>query len=77
MPFWLVAFGIVGGGLALGGAGAVQVYLERILSLGYLETQTLLIPLYVGWVLGGLALALGVLVYALGFWKRRPIIDAR
>jgi nitric oxide reductase large subunit len=40
-PFWLVAFGVVGGGLALGGAGLVQVYLERISGSGYLETHLL------------------------------------
>lgn len=71
-PFWLVAFGIIGGGLALAGAGLVQVYLERLLSVGYLETQALIAPLYALWI-GGLALlALGVIVYALVFWLRRP-----
>jgi nitric oxide reductase subunit B len=74
MPFWLVAFGLIGGGLALSAAGLVQVYLERILSIGFLETQTLLIPLYVFWILGTLAAALGILIYALGFWARRPLV---
>ncbi len=71
-PFWLVAFGIIGGGLALAGAGLVQVYLERVLSVGYVDTQALVAPLYVLWI-GGLALfALGVIVYALVLWLRRP-----
>ena len=72
MPFWLVAFGIIGSGLALGLAGVMQTFLERKLSVGYLDTQTLLIPLYSGWVVGLGALALGVLVYGLIFWLRRP-----
>ncbi|MFN8562468.1 MAG: hypothetical protein U0703_12815 [Anaerolineae bacterium] len=72
VPFWLVAFGMIGGGLALAGAGLVQVYLERILSIGYVDAQALIAPLYALWV-GGLALlALGVGVYALVFWLRRP-----
>jgi hypothetical protein len=72
-PFWLVAFGVVGGGLALALAGVAQTYMERFLSVGYLDVQNLLIPLYALWVLGGLLLALGVGAYALGFWARRPV----
>jgi nitric oxide reductase subunit B len=71
-PFWLVAFGAVGVGLALAAAGLVQVYLERILGVGYLDTQALLEPLYGLWI-GGLGLfALGAALYALIFWLRRP-----
>jgi hypothetical protein len=47
--------------------------MERFLSVGYLDVQNLLIPLYALWVLGGLLLALGVGAYALGFWARRPV----
>lgn len=72
MPFWMVAFGIIGGGVALFGAGIVQVYLERVLTVGYLETQTYMIPLYVFWVVGMMLSGLGLVVYALGFWARRP-----
>jgi nitric oxide reductase subunit B len=72
MPFWLTAFGIVGGAIALSGAGLAQTYLERILGVGYLETQTLITPLYALWLLGWLSTALGVGIYALGFWARRP-----
>lgn len=71
-PFWLVAGGILGSGLALGLAGVVQVYLERMLSVGYLDTQHLLIPLYGGWVLGLGATALGALFYAVVYRMRRP-----
>lgn len=71
-PFWLVSAGTLGGGLALGAAGVVQVYLERLLMVGYLDTQNLLTPLYSGWVLGLLVFLLGVVLYALGFWSGRP-----
>lgn len=71
-PFWLVSVGILGGTLALGAAGVVQTYLERLLSIGYLDTQNLLTPLYTGWVLGLLVFLLGVVLYALGFWSGRP-----
>jgi nitric oxide reductase subunit B len=72
-PFWLVTFGAVGGGLALGAAGVAQTYMERLLSVGYLDTQNLLIPLYILWVVGMLLLAAGLGVYALMFWARRPV----
>ena len=71
-PFWVVTFGTLGGGLALAGAGLVQVYLERVLSVGYLDTQALLAPLYGLWVGGQGLSALGVVIYALVFWLRRP-----
>jgi nitric oxide reductase subunit B len=74
MPFWFVSFGVVGGGVALAGAGLVQVYLERILGIGYLETQTLIIPLYLLWIVGTLSMAVGVGIYALGFRARQVVV---
>lgn len=72
IPFWLVSFGIVFVALSLGAAGVAQTYMERRLSIGYLDVQTLLEPLYALWF-GGLVLAaLGAAVYALTFWRRRP-----
>ncbi len=72
VPFWLIGVGVLGGGAALGAAGVVQTYMERILSVGYLDTQALLVPLYTAWVAGQAALLIGVLIYALAFWWRRP-----
>ena len=69
--FWLIGVGALGITLGLGAAGIVQVYLERLLSVGYLETQTLIIPLYTLWVIGWLAAALGLVGFALDFWTRR------
>jgi len=72
-PFWLVTFGVIGGGLALGIAGAAQTYMERVLSVGYLDSQALLVPLYAFWVLGLVSIALGMIVYGLALWLRRPL----
>ncbi len=72
MPFWLVAFGIIGGALALGLTGVVQTFLERKANLGYLDTQTLIVPLYTGWFAGLVVLTSGILIYSLIFWLRRP-----
>ena len=74
MPFWLVAFGAVGGGLALAGAGLAQGFLQA--QVGYLDAQGLIAPLYALWI-GGLALlALGLILYGLIFWLRRPRASA-
>ncbi len=72
IPFWLVAFGVLGSGLALALAGVVQVFTERRLSIGYLDVQTLIAPLYGLWTFGLLLLALGAGIYALAFYARRP-----
>ena len=72
-PFWLVAFGGVGGGLALAAAGVAQVYMERLLSIGYLDVQNMIAPLYALWTVGLLLFAAGAGVLALAFWARRPV----
>jgi nitric oxide reductase subunit B len=72
IPVWLISVGAIGGGLLLAIAGIVQAYLERAVSIGYLDAQALLVPLYVGWA-GGIGLiGLGALVYGLGVYARRP-----
>ncbi len=69
-PFWLVGGGAALAGIALLAAGAAQVLLERQLNVGYLDTQTLLAPLYLGWIMGAAGLALGLCLYALGYRAR-------
>ncbi len=75
-PFWLIAFGV---GLATVGQicrGAVELYLREVFALDASSIAGLLLPLTVIWLIGLLAAALGILIYALGFWARRPQILA-
>jgi hypothetical protein len=72
MPYWLVTFGAIGGGLMLGAAGLVQVYLEGLLGFDLSETQRLLFPVYTLWVMFSASVWLGTVIYAIGFWARRP-----
>ncbi|MCA9908686.1 MAG: hypothetical protein KC519_08565 [Anaerolineae bacterium] len=55
-----VAAGTLVTGLAALLAGVVQVYLERMLTLGFLDTQTALTPLFVVWIAGLAVLAVGL-----------------
>lgn len=73
IPFWLVSFGIVFVALALGAAGVAQAYMERRLSIGYLDVQVLLEPLYALWIGGLVLVMMGAVVYGLTFWRRRPV----
>ncbi len=66
--FWMVALGLLGVTIALGGAGLVQTYGERILSIGYLDVQKLLVPLYIGWIIALLVLMVGITWYV---WRFR------
>ncbi|HEX2905931.1 MAG TPA: hypothetical protein VHO69_03680 [Phototrophicaceae bacterium] len=72
IPFWLVSFGIIGLGLAESGAGLVQTYLERIVGLPFAEVQRLLTPLDTLAAVGWLSVILGIAIYTLTLWLRRP-----
>jgi nitric oxide reductase subunit B len=69
-PFWLVAVGVIVVGVALAGAGLVQVYLERVVGVGYLETQEYLAPLYAAWIAGLVAAGLGLLAFGLAAGRK-------
>jgi hypothetical protein len=43
-------------------AGIAQVYLERVFSIGYLDVQNALIPLFAMWIIGAGMLLLGVIL---------------
>ncbi len=73
IPFWLVGGGVMGSGLALAGAGLVQVYLGGLLNMNPIQTRPLLEPLYQGWVFGNGLSVLGVFTYVLGLAIRRVI----
>jgi hypothetical protein len=65
LPFWSMAFGWIGAGLALTGAGLVQAYARSV------PFEPDLGPLYALHLLGLLGAGFGAVVYALGFWVRR------
>lgn len=75
LPFWLMTAGWLGGGVALGLAGVAQIYMERVLSVGYLETQTLLLPLHELWLVGWASAACGVVIYTTALTIRRPFVE--
>lgn len=65
--FWLMVAGMFGMTMALAAAGITQTYLERILGLGYLETQQKIQVHYVMWLATGLLFGAGVAAFILDF----------
>ena len=72
LPFWLVAFSLIGSVLLLAGIGLVQVYVERLLSVDFLEAETLLAPLYTLWTGFAVLLPSGLIIYGFLFLLRNP-----
>lgn len=62
--FKLIVAGLLGLHFLLLIIGVVQVYMERIASIGYLDTQSALIPLYILWIIANLIWAVGIAWYA-------------
>ncbi len=75
-PFWLIAFGVGLATVMQICRGAVELYLREVFALDAASIAGLLLPLTVIWLIGLLAAAMGILIYALGFWARRPQILA-
>lgn len=67
LTFWLISGGIIASTQALLLAGVVQLFLERVLSIGYLDSQTIIVPLYVLWIVGLVILSLGIAKYSYHF----------
>jgi hypothetical protein len=74
IPFWLMSFGIVIAGVGMGGAGLIQVYLVHILAVSAFEMHKLAQPLYLIWCSGQGMMGVGITIYVLTFWLRRPRI---
>jgi cell division protein FtsX len=72
MPFWLVTFGALASAILLACAGAAQTLMERRASVGYLDVQELMIPLYNLWMLALIVMFFGLILYGLAFYLRRP-----
>ena len=74
IPFWLVAFGVGLAAVLQICRGAVELYLREVFALDALDIAALLLPLTMLWMICLLAVAVGIIIYALGFWTRRPQI---
>ena len=71
--FWLMVAGMFGMTMAFAAAGIVQTYLERILGLGFLETQRK-IQVHMLMLAGtGLLFALGTALYLYDFFRYAPL----
>ncbi len=71
--FWLQVAGMFGMTLAFGTAGITQTYLERVLGLGYLETQYKIQPHFLMLVATGLLFVAGVAAFIVDFFRHPPV----
>ncbi|MDQ2991173.1 MAG: cbb3-type cytochrome c oxidase subunit I [Pseudomonadota bacterium] len=74
--FWLQLGGMFGMTLSFATAGIGQVYLERILGLGYLDTQLKIQVHFLMLLATGSVFALGVGLFIWDFFRYRPRFDA-
>ena len=73
-PLWLMVFGVGLAAITQAGRGVVEIYLRRVGIVDAEALRELLLPLTVVWFICLLAVAAGILTYALGFWLRKPRI---
>ena len=70
--FWLMVAGMFGMTMALAAAGITQTYLERIMGVGYLETQQKIQVHYLMWLGTAVVFACGVAGYVWDFVRHGP-----
>jgi nitric oxide reductase subunit B len=73
--FWLQVGGMFGMTMAFAAAGITQTYLERILGLGYLDTQKKMQVHYLMLIGTGILFVLGVALYLYDFFILAPRRD--
>jgi nitric oxide reductase subunit B len=73
--FWMQLAGMFGMTLSFATAGIGQVYLERILGLGYLDTQLKIQVHFVMLLATASVFATGVGLYIWDFFRYRPRFD--
>src|SRR5690606_5029690 len=71
--FWLQVIGMFGMTLSFAVAGITQVYLERIMGLGYLETQYKIQVHFLMLLGAGSIFALGVGMFIWDFFRFPPL----
>ena len=74
VPLWFITFGVALASIVLACRGAVQIYLRDVAVADASAMPELLLPLTVVWIICLVAVAAGIVTYALGFWLRRPRI---
>lgn len=75
VPLWLVAFGAALSTILQGCRGVVEIYLRDHFALDRAAALALTAPLTQVWLVCMLAVAAGILCFALGFWARLPQIQ--
>ena len=73
--FWLQLAGMFGMTLSFATAGIAQVYLERILGLGYLDTQLKIQVHFVMLLITGAIFAVGVALFIYDFFRHAPTFE--
>lgn len=70
--FWLMVAGMFGMTLAFATAGISQTYLERIMGLGYMETQLKIQVHMLMLTVTGILFTIGVALFVYDFFRARP-----
>jgi nitric oxide reductase subunit B len=73
--FWLQMAGMFGMTLSFATAGIAQVYLERILGLGYLDTQLKIQVHFLMLLITGAIFAVGVALFIYDFFRHAPTFE--
>jgi nitric oxide reductase subunit B len=73
--FWLQMAGMFGMTLSFATAGIAQVYLERILGLGYLDTQLKIQVHFLMLIITAAVFAVGVALFIYDFFRHAPTFD--
>jgi nitric oxide reductase subunit B len=74
--FWLQIVGMFGMTISFATAGIGQVYLERIMGLGYLETQLKIQVHFLMLILTATVFAIGVALFVIDFFRHAPRQEA-
>jgi len=75
VPLWLIAFGVGLSTIVQGCRGVVEIYLRDSFALERARILEMTAPLTQIWIICLLAVAIGIMTLALGFWARRPKIQ--
>ncbi|MCY3979518.1 MAG: hypothetical protein OXG23_15580 [Chloroflexi bacterium] len=74
VPLWLINFGAGLATIVMACRGVAQIYLRDVGAVDKAAQAELLLPLTAVWIICLLAVAAGIVIYALGFWLRRTAV---